>query len=62
MVPKKGLLHLGISESWNQGAPSGLMEYFSSVTCDSLVIGGIEVDKKRNPYECTYYNEDTDRI
>ena len=40
VIPQNGKIHIAVAEHWNQGAIDDKIEYFSSISCDSLVIGG----------------------
>lgn len=40
VIPRNGKVHIAVGEYWNQGAIDDKVDYFSSISCDSLVIGG----------------------
>lgn len=56
-IPKGGHLLIKINEYWNQGTISDFVEYFSSLTCDSLTVassaGPVEVDHAL--YDCIFF-------
>ena len=53
-IPKKGKLHVGVSESWNEGALDSPVDYFSSITCNSFKVGGVERDP--DSYVCSFFD------
>lgn len=56
-IPRGGHLLIKINEYWNQGTISDFVEYFSSLTCDSLTLtlstGPVEVDHAL--YDCIFF-------
>lgn len=40
VIPRNGKIHITVGEYWNEGAIDDKIEYFSSISCDSFVIGG----------------------
>jgi len=43
VIPKKGMLHLHISEYWNEGDIIDPLEYFTSVSCHNFFVGTREI-------------------
>ena len=54
-IPKKGLLHIGVSAPWNDGAPGRAIQYFSAVNCAALTIGGAPATA--GTYACSFLDE-----
>lgn len=53
-IPKKGKLHIGVSAPWNDGAADSPVDYFSSITCNSLIVGGRRVAD--GTYVCSFFD------
>ena len=51
---------LTISQYWNQGAIDNLVEYFSSITCDTFKIGLRQIDSSL--YDCTFFTSDPAKL
>lgn len=56
-IPRNGNLVIKISEFWNEGSISDFVGYFSTLTCDNLVIKGESGDTEIDHalYDCRYF-------
>lgn len=51
-IPKRGKIIIGVTAPWNEGATDGRIDYFSSITCDSMTIDGVDVAS--STYVCSF--------
>lgn len=55
VVPKQGLLQIGVSAPWNDGAPGASIPYFSAIECTDFSVGGKTVPN--GVYACSFWDD-----